>query len=221
MDVILQARLSSKRLPSKVFLKIFDKKMIEYQIERLKQSKNIKRIIISTSNQKSDDPIENFCYENKILFFRGNLNNVSLRFLDTIKKYDLKSFIRICADSPMIDYRIIDKLINIYKNGKYDLVTNKFPRSYPKGHTVEIVNSQSYFQSFKLIKSNSEKENVTQHYYSNFELFKIKNVFNKVNYSKKSHAIDNYSHFIKFRKFIQNNEKLYKKITLRKLIEIY
>ena len=221
MNVILQARLSSKRLPSKVFLKILDKKLIEYQIERLKQSKNIKRIIISTSNLRSDDLIANFCNEKKIPFFRGSLNNVSLRFLGTIKKYDLKSFIRICADSPMIDYRIIDKLINIYKKGKYDLVTNKFPRSYPKGHTVEIVNSQTYSKSFKMIKSKIEKESVTQHFYSNFELFKIKNVSNKINYSKKCHAIDNYSHFIKFRKFIKNNEKQYKKITLSKLIEIY
>ena len=54
---IIQVRFNSKRLPGKALLKINDKTVLENIIERLKKSKSVKKIIVSTSNKKSDDPI--------------------------------------------------------------------------------------------------------------------------------------------------------------------
>ena len=75
---IIQVRLNSKRLPGKALLKINDKTVLENIIVRLKKSKSIKKIIVSTSNKKSDYPIVHFCKKNKILVFKGSLNHVSI-----------------------------------------------------------------------------------------------------------------------------------------------
>ena len=221
MDVIIQARLSSKRLPSKVLKKVLNKSLLEYQIERLKNSQFKNNIIISTSNNKTDDKLVSFCKKNKIKFFRGDLNNVSLRILDTIKKFKLKSFIRICGDSPLIDVKIIDKLIKTFKSKKFDLVTNKFPRSFPVGQSVEIIDAKAYQDSMHLIKTKEDKEHVTLHFYKYPNLFKIKNIKNSIDYSKICHSVDTIDHFKTFKKFVENNGDLYKYISFKKLIDRY
>ena len=74
-----------------------------------------KRLVILTSNDKSDDLIQNYCKEKKINYFRGSLKNVSRRFFEALKIHKCKYFIRISADSPLIDVRIIKKLVNFSK----------------------------------------------------------------------------------------------------------
>ena len=113
---------------------------MKFLIERVKRSKYKNRIIVATSSNNSDNSIEKFCKNEKINCFRGNLTNVTKRYSNLIQDYNLKSFVRICADSPLIDPKIIDKAIELFKNkDDYDLVTNKFPRSYPIGQTVEVL----------------------------------------------------------------------------------
>ena len=132
-------RLNSKRLPGKALLKINDKTVLQNIILRLKKSKSIKKIIVSTSNKKSDDPIVRFCKKNEIFVFKGSLDHVFNRIKMTSKKFKLNYFLRVCADSPLIDPVLIDRCMKKFIKGNYDIVTNKFPRSYPKGQTVEII----------------------------------------------------------------------------------
>ena len=70
MDIIIQARLSSKRLPKKVLLKVNDKPLLKFLIERVKRSKYKNRIIVATSSNNSDNSIEKFCKNEKINCFR-------------------------------------------------------------------------------------------------------------------------------------------------------
>ena len=77
---IIQARLSSSRLPGKILLNGFDKPLLLHLIERIKKSKKINKIIIATTNQKIDDPIVNLCKKENINFFRGDLENVLKRY---------------------------------------------------------------------------------------------------------------------------------------------
>ena len=222
MDIIIQARLSSKRLPKKVLLKVNDKPLLKYLIERLNRSKYKNRIIVATTLNKLDNSIEKFCKNEKVSCFRGNLTNVTKRYSNLIKEYKLKSFVRICADSPLIDPKIIDKAIELFKNkNDYDLVTNKFPRSYPVGQTVEVIKAETYLDSLSLIKTESEKEHVTLHMYNNANKFKIKNFKNKFNMSKKILSIDNKIHFNRFKKYIKTNEDSYKNHSMNEILKIY
>tara|TARA_B100000963_G_C22623753_1_gene671267 strand:+ start:2336 stop:3001 length:666 start_codon:yes stop_codon:yes gene_type:complete len=219
MNIIIQARASSKRLPNKVLIKINEKNLLEYLIDRLNYSRFKNQIYIATSTNKKDDQIEDLCREKNIKFYRGSLQNVFMRFVDLIKFFKLNSFIRICADSPMMDPRILDKAISLFKFNNFDIVTNKFPRSYPKGQTVEIIKSEIFLNSINLVETLEEKEHVTLHLYKYHKLFKIKNFLSSNDLSKKNLSIDTKTDFKNFKKYLKKNDyflgnKTHKKILL-------
>ena len=124
MLVIVQARTSSKRFKNKVLFNIYGKPLILHVIQKIKKSNKV-NIIVSTSKKKEDDLLVKLLFKNKIKCFRGPQNNVAKRLYKTAIFEKQKFFLRISADSPLIDYRIINKIINIYKKNKnYDLITN-------------------------------------------------------------------------------------------------
>ena len=100
---------------------------------------------------KSDDLIYKFCINNNFNCFRGSLNNVIKRTIDACKEYKSSHFIRICADSPIIDSKIIEKAIRISKDVDADIITNTFPRTFPKGQSVELIKLSSLENLLKKI----------------------------------------------------------------------
>ena len=109
---IIQARMSSTRLPGKVLLPVLEKPIIAHIYERMKFSKKIDLICVSTSENSTDDKIEEFCKENKIEVFRGSEENLVSRHLGAAKKYNADAIVRITADCPLIDPEIVDEVIN-------------------------------------------------------------------------------------------------------------
>jgi spore coat polysaccharide biosynthesis protein SpsF len=87
--------------------------------------------------------------------------------------------LRISGDSPLIDFRLINKSINIFKkNKRFDLITNVFPRTFPSGQSVEIIKTSALGKNLKFF-SKLDKEHVTRYFYRNSPKFKIKNFANK------------------------------------------
>ncbi len=149
--------------------------IIKYVYDKINRSKKINKIIIATSTHKSDFKLVNYLKRNNILFFKGNLNNVAKRLLDCANKYNSKFFIRISGDSPFIDYKLINKAINIFnKNKSFDIITNVFPRTFPKGMSIELIRTSILKNNLKLMTS-LEKEHVTKYFYDNVRKFKIYN----------------------------------------------
>ena len=194
--------MSSKRLPGKTLKLIKGKTILERVIESLRKSKNIRKIIVATSNHFSDVKIVNFCKKNKILFTTGSLNNVALRFKQTLKKFPCKSFIRISADSPLMDYKIIDKMIELSKKKRFDIFTNVFPRTFPKGLSVEIIKTNLFLNYYKHFNK-SQKEHVSTFFYEKFEMFKIINFKSHKNLSNINLSIDTKKDFQRILKLIK------------------
>ena len=147
MLCIIQARCSSKRLPGKVLKKISGLSILERVFNQVKKSKKIKRIIIATSNHKTDKKIIKFCKIKNINCFVGPLNDVFKRFYLIAKNQNYKSFVRVSADSPFVDPKLIDRAVTIYNKKNYDIVTNIFPRTFPKGFSVEVIRSKIILNS--------------------------------------------------------------------------
>lgn len=190
----IQARYSSKRLRGKVLKKFGKLTLIEILIKRLKRCKKINKIIVLTSNTKDDKKIVNLCRKNKIDFYCGPLNNVFFRFKKAIKKYEPKKIIRISADSPLLDWRIIDKMIHLSKkNNTYDIISNIKKRSFPKGQSVEILKSEIFNLNSNLLTSD-QREHVTKFFY-NKKNYKILNYESKKNYKNYNLSIDNYDDY--------------------------
>lgn len=211
--------MSSIRLPNKVLKKIYNQTVLERVINKLKKSKKIDRIIIATSSLKSDDRIEKFCKEKKIKCFRGSINNVYYRFVKIIKDLKNKNFIRISGDSPLIDYKLVDKAINIFVKKKPDLITNTFPRSYPQGQSVEIINGAVFLKFFKKIKKKSHKEHITKYFYENFKKFYIVNFSLNKNLNSINLSINTKSDFNIIKEIIKRSND--KNLGIKKLLKIF
>lgn len=189
---IIQARYSSQRLPGKVLLKMGDKPILQWVCERVKQCKNIQDFIIATSYEHSDDLIESFCKKIKVPCERGELNNVAERFLTVLNKKNPQYFIRINADSPFIDADLIDQGLSYLEDEKdWDIITNCFPKTFPKGQSVEIIKSEILKTYINEIIQNNDSEHFPQFFYKKYTAFKIKNFTNSLgDYSKINLCID-------------------------------
>lgn len=181
--------------------------LIWYVFKRVAMAKFTKKILVVTSTKKSDDALVKVLKKYKINYFRGDLNNVAKRMYSAAKKYKRKRFMRINADSPLIDHEIMQKIYNLYKkNRNFDIVTNVFPRTFPKGQSVEIIKTE-LLDKFKKEFSKKDQEHVTSFFYNNYKSFKIKNLKNnKGNLSNLNLAID-YKKDLK-----ENYNKIYKGI---------
>ena len=93
--VIVQARMSSQRLPDKVLTMVNGKPLLQYLLERLTHCSSIDQIVVATSEDKSDDPIAVFRHEYGALCFRGPLHNVAKRFYMVLEKYNLDDLIEL------------------------------------------------------------------------------------------------------------------------------
>lgn len=173
---IVQARMGSTRLPGKILLKIKDKPVLYYVIERLKLCAELNNIIISTTTSKRDDIIEQFCVKNKIDFFRGSENDVLSRYYYTALKYKADVIVRVTSDCPLIDPDITNNTILNHKNNNADYTSNTIIRSFPRGFDVEVFNFNILKKAFFNADKTYQREHVTPYIKENPEIFKLKNI---------------------------------------------
>ena len=162
---IIQARMSSSRLPGKVLMSLSQKPMLWHIVERLKECKYVEKIIVATSEEKSDDPIEKFCKEQKILFSRGSLNNVFKRYINIIKKYNYPFFVRVTGDCPLISPSFIDKQIIALNAHKTDLIWLNQNTPLLVGQGAQSSSSLKKLEN--IIQTDEDKEHVASIYISN------------------------------------------------------
>ena len=217
LGIIIPARLSSKRLPKKVLLRYKGKTVLEYVIDIAKKINHKKKIIVSISCSKKDDKLENFLKRKKIKFYRGDLNNVSKRFLDTINFYSFDTVIRLNGDSPLHNPSILNYGLRLFKKKKAKFVTNIFKRTFPKGMSVEIINANFYRTVYSKIKSKQDKSNITSIIYRKKKNYKVLSFMNDKNFSNINLCVDNFDDFKFFKFFI----KKYGRINITKSYKSY
>lgn len=168
IGVVILSRYSSKRLPGKALMKINDKPILKYIVERLEQVFDKSDITIATSTQKEDDVIERFCIEEEIDCYRGSLDNVALRFYEAAREKNWKYAVRICGDNVFVNIEAIKLMLEKTETGNYDFLTNKKDQTYPYGLSVEIVNVKHFeSQLDEINKVEKYREHVTLYYYEN------------------------------------------------------
>jgi spore coat polysaccharide biosynthesis protein SpsF len=137
---IIQARMNSTRLHGKVLLPIFSKPILWHIFQRLQFSKKIDFICISTSNEKSDDPIAQFANANNLPCYRGSEDDLISRHLGAAKKFNADTIVRITGDNPLVDPEIVDNVISLYsKHLNADFVSNSRTHTFPPGLDVEVI----------------------------------------------------------------------------------
>lgn len=219
ITIILQARTGSKRFPRKVLAKIEKQPMIWHVINRVKATKKIQQIVLTTTKKKEDRILLKIAKENKIHSFTGKTNDVLNRYYQCALLFNADPIIRITADCPLIDAKIIEKILDIYTNHKYDYVTNIMDRSFPEGLDVEIFSFDTLKKANQYAKLKSEREHVTPYIKNNPQKFKLFNMKNELNFSELRWSVD-YKKDLKFVRKIYSELKPKKNFFMRDILKI-
>lgn len=186
--VINQARMTSTRLPGKVLKTVFNKPLLQYQIERLKRSKHMHNLVIATTTNQTDLPIVELCEKLKVDCFRGSELDVLERYYLAHRQFPSTHVVRITSDCPLHDPLILDRCIEQYLLGKFDYLSNS--EAYPNGMNVEIFSSQMLSEAYSKGQKPFEREHVTPYFYTHPELFSIGQVASDKVYPKYRLTVD-------------------------------
>ena len=196
LGCIIQARMSSTRLPGKVMIKIDrENTILDCVINQLQDSKEIKNIVIATTDQKEDDVIVEFIQKRRMKYFRGNKQDVLDRYYQCAKKFNFSEIIRITSDNPLIDYEMVDMVVKYFKSNNYDYIATDLPvdtfhRTYPLGYAVEVFTFSALENAWKNAKLPSEREHVTPYFYKNKEIFRQTSIQNSEDLSRFRCTVD-------------------------------
>lgn len=169
---IIQARMGSTRLPGKVLKKIDGKELLAYQIDRVRESKELDKIIIATSTLEQDQAIVDFCINYGVDYFRGSENDVLSRYYECAKKYNPEIVVRLTGDCPLSDPKIIDNVINHFKNTDTDYTANTVPvesSRFPDGSDVEVFSMNALSKANDSITEEHFREHVTFQFWQTSE----------------------------------------------------
>jgi spore coat polysaccharide biosynthesis protein SpsF len=187
---ILQARVSSSRLPGKVLKPILGAPMLQRQIERLKSVRRMDRLVVATSDQENDTPLAALCESIGVECFRGNLDDVLDRFYKCAISYAPETVVRITGDCPLIDPQVVDTAIEYFQSHEYDYVSNSLTRTFPDGLDVEVFTLQSIKTAWREAALPSEREHVTPFIYKNPDKFSIGQFTNPIDLSEHRWTVD-------------------------------
>jgi spore coat polysaccharide biosynthesis protein SpsF len=191
---IIQARMDSSRLPGKVMLDIAGQPMIVRVIERVNRAKSIDQVVLATTDNPSDDAIEQLCKQRGYHCFRGSQFNVLDRYYQAARIYNADVIVRITGDCPMIDPTIIDQVIHALLEGQVDFATNRLPppwkRTYPIGLDTEVCTFEALERTWNEAVLSEDIEHVMPYMYSEAGRFKIIILNNEVDYGHYRWTVD-------------------------------
>jgi spore coat polysaccharide biosynthesis protein SpsF len=198
---VLQARMSSSRLPGKVMALVNGKPVIYWQIKRILKSKYIDKLVVVTSTDSSDDVLSNYLASEGIDVYRGSLENVFSRFLEVTNKYNPSSIVRLTADCPLIMPQVIDLVIEAGLLSKCDYLSNTLIPSFPDGLDTEYISRRAIEVLSKLNLTQQEKEHVTLGIYGRADIFEVQNYMNDTDLGSYRWTLDT-EEDLKFLRFV-------------------
>ncbi len=186
---IVQARMGSTRLPGKVLAPLAKKTVIEILIKRLEASKKLDEIVVATTKDRDDDRLASFLKSKRIPFFRGSRNDVLDRYLAAAKKTGAQVVVRITGDCPLIDPGVVDAVVEDFRKGGVDYVSNIDPPTFPDGLDVEVFSLASLQKAHQKAKKTHDREHVTPYLRHN-KRFRRRNLKNSIDLSSERWTVD-------------------------------
>ena len=203
--LIVQARMTSTRLPGKVLLPIAGRPMLSYQIERLRRVRRADRIVVATTTNASDDPIAAFCAAEKIDCTRGSEHDVLSRYFEAATRFAAETVVRITSDCPLIDPSLIDLAIATYTeaNGRYDYVSNMIEPTWPYGMAVEVFSARALAEAQAEAVDAAEREHVTPFIYWRPGRYQLKSLTMQPDLSAQRWTVDTPEDFELIRRILE------------------
>lgn len=188
---IIQARYSSSRLEGKVMLPIVGKPIVWHIYNRISSCKKINEICLATSTSHADDQIVKFTEMEKIPYFRGSEEMVLDRLIGAAQKFQADAIVRITADCPLIDPKIVDNIISLYlSNPNMDFASNTIERTFPDGLDTEVISTKFLVKLSKKLRDSFTRSWFPMHMIENHKQYFCSNYKNQINLSHLRWTLD-------------------------------
>lgn len=178
---IVQARMSSSRMPGKSLMDLAGKPLLQHVIERLGRSRLLDGIVIATTDDAADAPILEFAAKHGISAYAGDRDDVLARYLAAATQYEADIIVRVTGDCPLIDPRLSDDVIAARAEADAEYAGNFVVRSFPRGADTEAFTIDSFGRVAAKASRPYEREHVTPYYYLHREEFRLISVEAKGN----------------------------------------
>lgn len=166
---IIQARMSSSRLPGKVLRHIAGRPMLGWVVARSRRARRITGVLVATTTAPDDDAVAAYCRQQGYDCLRGSLNDVLDRYYQAARQVQADVVVRITADCPFIDPVLIDEAADALLDGGFDFVANRLPspwrRTYPIGLDVEVFTFAALQRAWQEADQRHQREHVTPYFY--------------------------------------------------------
>lgn len=223
INVIIQARMGSTRLPGKILRPIMGRPMLSYLIERVKLIQMPHTAIIATTTNPQDNVIEDFARQEDILFFRGCEEDVLDRYYQACCKYPADVIVRLTSDCPLIDPSIVDQAIHLFQTDatRLDYLSNTLQRTFPRGMDVEVFSFEVLKMASHEASSPFDREHVTPFLYRHSERFHLSNFTHLPDVSKYRLTVDTSEDFLLINKIFEELYPNKKKFTLDDILRAF
>lgn len=190
--IIVQARMSSTRLPGKVLIPVLGRPLLDHQVARLRRVREADDVCVATTTAAIDDAIVALCDRLGISWYRGPESDVLSRYAGAAERFQADVVVRVTADCPLIDPEVVDRVVRFYKDhaGEYDYVSNVLRRTYPRGMDTEVLSRAVLREADRMATSPEEREHVTLHLYSHPERYRLGNVAHSEDLSRHRWTVD-------------------------------
>lgn len=174
---IIQARMTSTRLPGKVLLTVLGRPLLSYQIERVRRAGSIDDVCVATTTNDTDDPVVRYCAESGVDVFRGSEDDVLGRLHACAAERDAGTVVRLTADCPLVDPELIDAVVEeLHREPPCDYASNALDRTFPVGLDCEAMTFAALEAADARATDPREREHVTPFIYTHPDEFSVRQV---------------------------------------------
>lgn len=192
VTAVIQARMSSNRLPGKVLMPLGEQLVLDWVIDAVNRSQTIDTVILATSTDPSDDEIQSYAETRGVNCHRGSLDDVLGRFVSAVNEFSPSSnaVVRVTADCPLLDFKILDRVVNTWRDSQStDYVSTAITRWLPRGLDAELITTKA-LNKLNEVAKDYHRIHVTSYAYSNPELFSLLEVTDQNDYSQYRVTLD-------------------------------
>lgn len=186
---IIQARLTSTRLPAKVLLPVLERPMIVFMVKRLELSKELEKVVVAIPDNEENRELEEVLQAYNILYFKGDENDVLNRFYEAAKKFgDADIIIRLTGDCPLVDPASIDNMVRKFREDRYDYI--RTGHSFADGQGTEVFSMHALERARNEANDIEDREHVTTYFKKFPDSFKCLSVENEADQTNYRYTVD-------------------------------
>lgn len=200
---IVQARMTSTRLPGKVLREVLGRPLLSYQLERMRRAATLDRILVATTTNASDDVVVEFCQREGLEVVRGPEHDVLERYAIAERAFPTDTVVRLTSDCPLIDPALIDAAVQRFHACRCDYLSNMLRPTWPYGLAVEVMTARALHAAATEATDPREREHVTPFLYRRPERFRVESLTTATDLSHHRWTVDTPEDFELVRRILE------------------